>query len=104
MSGAGEQEPEVSLPDEYLRMELDPQRLEQGLREAVAMGQRDPVIYAVLLLTLTLLKALEDQDRHMGQITAVLEKQIEAIQIVARRVGLSIPRSGTGPKRTTDLN
>lgn len=104
MSGPDEQEPEVSLPDAYLKMELDPQRLEQGLREAVVLSEVDPVIYAIMLLTLTLLKALEDQDRQAGQITAVLEKQIEAIQFMARHVGLSIPRSGTGPKRTPDLN
>ena len=104
MIGADGQDFEFTLPDEYLRLELDPQRLEAGLREAAVMGQRDPVIYAVLLLTLTLLKTMEDQDRQMGQITAVLEKQIEAIQFLARHVGLSIPRSGTGPKRTPDLN
>ena len=92
------------LPEEFWKMELDMDRLNVGLREAVARAEHDPAMYAILLTMLTIMKAQMMADDQIDTVARVLEKQLLSIQLVAKHVGLVIPRSGTGPKRNTDLN
>lgn len=100
MSASEQQE----LPEEFWKMELDMDRLNVGLREAVARAEHDPAMYAILLTMLTVMKAQMMADDQIDTVARVLEKQLLSIQLVAKHVGLVIPRSGMAPGRTTDLN
>lgn len=92
------------LPEEFWQLELDMERLTVGLKEAVARAEHDPAMYAILLTMLTIMKAQMMADDQIDTVARVLEKQLSSLQLVAKHVGLVIPRSGMGPGRNNDLN
>ena len=94
----------MPFPEGMLTLTLDPDRLAAGLAEAQAMAEKDPVIYAMLLLLVTLMKQQMIFDDLSDQTMSILEKHTMALELVASRLGMDATMFRWQPPSGTDAN
>ena len=92
------------IPAGAVAMELDVQRVVDGMSEGVKRAKDDVVLYAILINLMTLMKVQMRMDDNMDAMTDVLEKQVKAVQLLAARTGMASHMFRDDPGTNPNMN